>query len=64
MQTIHKSGITMVSDERMRDSLIDLHNYAAMAIMLLDEDEATSCENQVLIAEAGVGLLKYDNVGK
>jgi hypothetical protein len=29
----------MVSDEQLRDTLIDLHNYAAMAIMLLDEDE-------------------------
>lgn len=26
-----------VKDEKMRDTLIDLHNYAAMAIMLLDE---------------------------
>ncbi len=62
MQTIQKSGVTMVSDERMRDSLIDLHNYAAMAIMLLDEDEATSCESPVLIAEAGVGVLKHGRI--
>lgn len=26
-----------VTDETMRDTLIDLHNYAAMAIMLMDE---------------------------
>lgn len=37
MQSITKSGITLVKDEKMRDSLIDLHNYAAMAIMLIDE---------------------------
>jgi len=62
MQTIQKNGVTMVSDERMRDSLIDLHNYAAMAIMLLDEDESTSCESPVLIAEAGVGVLKHGRI--
>ena len=37
--SITKQGITLVDDERIRDTLIDLHNYAAMAIMLLDEDE-------------------------
>lgn len=40
MQSITKSGITLVKDEKMRDSLIDLHNYAAMAIMLIDETQA------------------------
>ena len=37
--SITKNGITLVDDERIRDTLIDLHNYAAMAIMLLDEDD-------------------------
>ena len=37
LQSIHKRGITLVEDEKMRDTLIDLHNYAAMAIMLIDE---------------------------
>jgi len=37
LQSIHTSGITLIEDEKMRDTLIDLHNYAAMAIMLLDE---------------------------
>lgn len=36
--SISKNGITLVDDERIRDTLIDLHNYAAMAIMLLDEE--------------------------
>jgi hypothetical protein len=35
--TITKNGVNLVSDERIRDTLIDLHNYAAMALMLLDE---------------------------
>jgi len=35
--SISKSSVTLVQDESMRDTLIDLHNYAAMAIMLMDE---------------------------
>ena len=34
---ITKNGITLVENEKLKDTLIDLHNYAAMAIMLLDE---------------------------
>jgi hypothetical protein len=36
---ITKNGIQLVNDECIRDTLIDLHNYAAMGIMLLDEEE-------------------------
>ena len=35
--SITKNNVTLVNDERIRDTLIDLHNYAAMALMLLDE---------------------------
>jgi hypothetical protein len=35
--SITKNGINLVNDESMRDTLLDLHNYAAMALMLLDE---------------------------
>lgn len=35
---IDKNNITCVDDETLRDTLIDLHNYSAMAIMLIDED--------------------------
>ena len=37
--SITKNGITLVDDEKIRDTIIELHNYAAMAIMLLDEKE-------------------------
>jgi hypothetical protein len=33
--SITKNGVTLVNDEGMRDTLIDLHNYAAMALMLM-----------------------------
>lgn len=35
--SITKTGVNLVSNEGIRDTLIDLHNYAAMALMLLDE---------------------------
>jgi hypothetical protein len=35
--SITSNGVNFVKDENMRDTLLDLHNYAAMAIMLLDE---------------------------
>ena len=35
--SITKNGVNLVNDESIRDTLIDLHNYAAMAVMLLDE---------------------------
>lgn len=37
LQSIDKNQVALVEDEKVRDTLIDLHNYAAMAIMLLDE---------------------------
>ena len=35
--SITKNGVNLVDDEGIRDTLMDLHNYAAMGIMLLDE---------------------------
>ena len=35
--SITKNGVNLVHNEGIRDTLIDLHNYAAMALMLLNE---------------------------
>lgn len=35
--SITKSGVTLIDSENIRDTMLDLHNYAAMALMLLDE---------------------------
>lgn len=37
LSSVSKNKIMLVNDERVRDTLLDLHNYSAMAIMLLDE---------------------------
>ena len=35
--SITKNGVNLINDESIRDTLIDLHNYSAMALLLIDE---------------------------
>ena len=42
--SITKNGVNMVNDESIRDTLMDLHNYAAMGVMLLDEKEESTSD--------------------
>lgn len=42
LMSISQKEIRCVDDESLRDTLIDLHNYSAMAIMLMDEKEPPS----------------------
>jgi len=44
--SITKNGVNMVNDESIRDTLMDLHNYAAMGVMLLDEKEESISDQQ------------------
>ena len=37
--SISKKQVSLVDDESIKDTLIDLHNYAAMALMLLNEKD-------------------------
>ena len=39
LSSISTTNITLVNDESMKDTLMDLHNYSAMALMLLEEEE-------------------------
>lgn len=36
--SVSNNGVSLIDTETLRDTLIDLHNYAAMAIMLMDEE--------------------------
>jgi hypothetical protein len=36
--SITKNGVNLIKDESLRDTLLDLHNYSAMALMLFDEN--------------------------
>ena len=40
LSNITNSSVSFVKTESIRDTLIDLHNYSAMAIMLMDESKA------------------------
>jgi len=37
---ITRNNVALVSEEKLRDTLLDLHNYAGMALILMDEDDA------------------------
>lgn len=50
MANITSTSVTLVEDERLRDTLMDLANYAVMGLMLLDEQENVEAvvENKVI----------------
>ena len=37
LMSVSKNGIQFVDNESIRDTLIDLHNYSAMCVMLIDK---------------------------
>ena len=39
LSSVTGSSVCLVKTETVRDTLIDLHNYAAMAVMLMDEKD-------------------------
>ena len=41
LQSITNKQVSLINTESIRDTVIDLHNYSAMAIMLLDESNQT-----------------------
>lgn len=45
LQSVTRNGINLVNNESVRDTLIDLYNYSAMAIMLLDENQKNETED-------------------
>ena len=52
LKNISKTNITLVETESLRDTLIDLHNYSAMAIMLLDENQTNLMTNNFSIIDS------------
>jgi len=48
--SVSNSGVHLVNSESLRDTLIDLHNYTAMAIMLIDEKK--NMDNDIDINKA------------
>jgi len=54
---ISKTNISFVESESLRDTLIDLHNYSAMAIMLLDEKN--NVKEQTITVSTGEEKIPY-----
>lgn len=46
LQSITNNSVSLVNSESLRDTLIDLHNYSAMAIMLLDEIDEDNTDHK------------------
>jgi len=59
-QSITNKGINLVEDEKLRDTLIDLHNYAAMGIMLIDEKKFNSQYSNY--DDKNIGSLSEDTI--
>ncbi len=45
LMSIEKNRVILINDESIRDTLIDLHNYAAMALMTIDNEKEKEREN-------------------
>lgn len=61
--SISKSGINLVNNEGLEDTLIDLHNYSAMALMLLREKETTASpatDNSQILTDYQYEMLGLD----
>lgn len=44
LKNLHKKGVQQINDESMRDTLIDLANYAILTVMELDIQEESRWE--------------------
>ena len=63
LNSITSKGVNLVNTESLRDTLIDLHNYSAMAVMLIDEKpknkhiervKKTSGQNELWVRDVGL----------
>ena len=59
--SITNNGVNLVNDEGIKDTLLDLHNYAAMALMLLSENTKDTTEPNNTKKETQTTLLNFYN---
>jgi len=65
LQSITSNGINVVKNESLRDTLIDLHNYAGMAIMLMDENKVVDIEKgEVEVVDIEKGEVEVVDIEK
>ena len=64
LTSVTKNGVNLVDNESLRDTLIDLHNYSAMAIMLMDEKNETTFVPIKKEVENEINQQTIPNLGK
>ena len=53
------NNITLVEDECIADTMIDLHNYAAMALMLMEEGKADKYDDTETNSDNGTQYINF-----
>jgi hypothetical protein len=51
LQSITNTSVNLVKTESLRDTLIDLHNYAAMAIICLDDNDKLPSKRELSVSD-------------
>ena len=51
LQSITNTSVNLVKTESLRDTLIDLHNYAAMAIICLDDTDKLPSKREISVSD-------------
>ena len=51
LQSITNTSVNLVKTESLRDTLIDLHNYAAMAIICLDDTDKLPSKIKISVSD-------------
>jgi hypothetical protein len=59
--TITSNNITLVEDERISDTMLDLHNYAAMALMLMEEGKADKSFQDDSSSDTTINFIEMDD---
>ena len=55
--SITKNGVNLVNDETIKDTLLDLHNYAAMGLMLLSENNLEVNKNNCCMCRQEIKII-------
>lgn len=56
--SVSNKGVALVDNEKLRDTLIDLANYASMAVMLMDEENSVLKDDTIVSQDSS----DYDSV--
>jgi hypothetical protein len=62
--SVSSKEVALINNETLRDTLIDLHNYAAMAVMLIDENNENDKKMDSKIIPKSIDIDNFhENIG-